>query len=212
MQYYPLDIGPYFNNDGISFETGVGNGDFDGLGNTYPAEKLPASNQLVNLCGTPILFPDKQDDAFNNIILESQQIIVPVGNYCTLAIIGASDSGRYVGGGYEEPLILSYWENTKEKVKLRLKDWICIEEQRIGGKEALRCPYMHCPEGRCAVSERGYETYPTLWYEEISVDDSKTLDHIKLPDNPCMHIFAMTLEPIRKLSQPVDNSDLVEGL
>lgn len=192
MQYYPLDLSQYLNNDGISFENGTEDGDFDGLGNTYPAEKLPASKQLANLCETPLLFPDKRDGAFNNVVLEAQQIMVPSGNYSTLAVIGAADSGRYADGGYQDRIVFSY-RDAEEHATLRLKDWICIEEQRFGGREALRCPYMHGPTGRCALSERGYETYPTLWYEEIEIDESKTLEHIHLPDNPCMHIFAMTL-------------------
>lgn len=192
MHHYPLDLSRYLNNDGISFEADVEDGDFDGSGNTYPAEKLPASKQLASLCGTPMLFPDKRDGAFNNIVLEAQQIVVSSGNYATLAAIGAADSGRYADGEYQDLIIFSY-RDAEESATLRLKDWVCIEEQRRGGREALRCPYMHSPKGRCALSERGYETYPTLWYEEIEIDESKTLERIHLPDNPCMHIFSMTL-------------------
>ncbi len=192
MSHYPLDLSRYFNNDGISFATDVEDGDFDGLGNTYPAEKLPASTQLTTLCGTPMLFPAKCDGAFNNIVLEAQQVVVSSGNYSTLAIIGAADSGRYVDGGYQDLIVLSYCD-AEECATLSLKDWVCIEEQRPGGREALRCPYMHSPTGRCTLSERGYETQPTLWYEEIEIDESKTLERIHLPDNPCMHIFSMTL-------------------
>ena len=192
MQHYPVDLSRYFNNDGISFEADIEDGDFDGLGNTYPAEKLPASTQLTTLCGTPMLFPDKCDGAFNNVVLEAQQIVVSAGNYSTLAVIGAADSGRYADGGYQDLIVFSY-RDVEERATLSLKDWICIEEQRRGGREALRCPYMHSPTGRCTLSERGYETYPTLWYEEIEIDASKTLERIHLPDNLCMHIFSMTL-------------------
>ena len=192
MQHYPVDLSRYFNNDGISFETEVEDGDFDGLGNTYPAEKLPASTQLTTLCGTPMLFPDKCNGVFNNVVLEAQQIVVSSGSYATLAVIGAADSGRYADGGYQDLIVFSY-RDVEERATLSLKDWICIEEQRRGGREALRCPYMHSPTGRCGLSERGYETYPTLWYEEIEIDASKTLERIHLPDNPCMHIFSMTL-------------------
>ena len=203
MQHYPLNLSRYLNNDGISFETDVEDGNFDGLGNTYPAEKLPASKRITNICGTPMLFPDKSDGAFNNIALEAQQIVVSSSSYSTLAVIGASDSGRYVDGGYQDLIVFSYRENIEESAKLRLKDWVCIEDQRPGGYEALRCPYMHCSTGRCALSERGYETYPTLWYEEIEIDESKTLERIHLPDNPCMHIFSMTLIELKISSKGI---------
>lgn len=121
MQHYPLDLSRYLNNDGISFETDVEDGDFDGLGNTYPAEKLPASKQLTNLCGTPLLFPDKRDGTFNNVVLEAQQIMVPSGNYSTLAVIGAADSGRYADGGYQDRIVFLYGD-AEEHATLRLKD------------------------------------------------------------------------------------------
>lgn len=193
MLYYPLPLEAYFNNDGISYSTDFTDGDFDGLGNTYPAENLPFSNQLTKLCDASILFPDKRDGALNNIALEGQEIAVFPENYNHLVVIGASDSGRYAGGGYVEPIHFLYLGGRKETADLSLKDWNCIPEQRQGGQKALHCSFMHTPEGKRIRSERGYETRPTLWFEQIELDDTYMLGKIALPDNPCMHIFALTL-------------------
>ena len=192
MFYYPLPLDAHFNNDGISYHTDCTDGDFDGLGNTYPAEELPPSGKFTELGDASLLFPDKSDGALNNIVLEGQQIEIPASYFNSLIVIGASDSGRYAGGGYTEPVHLLYQDGEEEK-ELSLKDWLCIPEQRPGGQEALRCRCMHTPQGRSARSERGYPTHPTLWLEQIELDETRRIEQIRFADNPCMHVFALTL-------------------
>lgn len=41
-----LNLDPYFNNDGISYNSNPSDGDFDCYGQTYPAEELPKSNSI----------------------------------------------------------------------------------------------------------------------------------------------------------------------
>lgn len=182
----------HFNNSGISFIGSCHCGDFDGLGNSFPAEKLPVFGKKVEFNGTPFLFPPKNDGVPDNMALEGQQIVVPHAKYHTLAVLGASDSARYADGAFEDHIYFCSGDKQQAR-SLSLKDWICIAEQRAGGREALRCPVMNTPSGQISKSEKGYETLPTLWLEEIALDDRDYLCSIIFPDNPCMHVFAMTL-------------------
>lgn len=193
MRWYPLSLERYFNNDGISSAGNFTDGDFDGLGNTFPAEELPAANLVVELAGVAVLFPEKRDGASNNLALEAQEIEVAPRHYGALAAIGAADSGRYAGGEFAEAIYFLYRDGGAEKQQLRLKDWNCIPGQRRGGVEAIRCRLMHTPSGKCVRTERGYRTRPTLWWARIELDEGRLLQKIVLPDNPCMHLFAMTL-------------------
>ena len=192
MSYVMVPLEDHFNNMGISFSESCHCGDFDGLGNSFPAEELPTFGEKVEFNSTPFLFPYKSDGAPDNIVLEGQQIAVPPAQYQALAVLGASDSARYADGAFEDHIYFCSRDKRQER-RLRLKDWICIAEQRAGGREALRCPFMNTPSGQISRSERGYETLPTLWLEEIALDARDYLYSIILPDNPCMHIFSMTL-------------------
>ncbi len=192
MSHVMVPLEDHFNNSGISFIGSCHRGDFDGLGNSFPAEELPAFGKKVEFNGTPFLFPPKNDGAPDNMALEGQQIVVPHAKYQTLAVLGASDSARYADGAFED--YIYFCSGDKQQARsLSLKDWICIAEQRAGGREALRCPVMNTPSGHISKSEKGYETLPTLWLEEIALDDRDYLCSIIFPDNPCMHVFAMTL-------------------
>lgn len=192
MSHVIIPLEDHFNNAGISFSESCHRGDFDGLGNSFPAEELPAFGKKVEFNGTPFLFPCKSDGTPDNMALEGQQIVVPLARYQALMVLGASDSARYADGAFEDHIYFCSRDKRQAR-RLSLKDWICIAEQRAGGREALRCPFMNTPSSQISRSEKGYETLPTLWLEEIALDARDYLCSIIFPDNPCMHIFAMTL-------------------
>ena len=192
MSYVMVPLEDHFNNVGVSFRESCHNGDFDGLGNSFPAEELSIFGKRVVFNGTPFLFPYKNNGVPDNMALEGQHIVVPHAKYQALAVLGASDSARYADGSFEDHIYFCSRDKRQAR-RLCLKDWICIAEQRAGGREALRCPFMNTPSGQISRSEKRYETLPTLWLEEIDLDARDYLCSIILPDNPCMHIFAMTL-------------------
>jgi alpha-mannosidase len=76
-----------YNTDGISFDENRTDGDFDGQGNTYPAELWPAeivSNDVVFKMGSPA------DGQKNFLSAKGQIIILPEGDYNTLYILASS--------------------------------------------------------------------------------------------------------------------------
>ena len=186
-EFEVLDLSPYFNNDGISWDTDRSDGDFDGHGMTFPAEELPESNCIVTLCGVDILFPDKGDGVKNNMVLEGQTVPVPVGRYSEIYILGASD-----WGSFEEEVALRYSDGRYERVLLGLTNCnIPLGRLRFGEKEAIRCTGCHFPDADLH-SPRG-NTSCGIWLQTLKADPERELEAIQFGDNPSMHIFAITL-------------------
>lgn len=192
LRFHTIDLSRFFNNDGISYDANRLDGDFDGEGNTYPAEDLPDSNALVWVKGVLFLFPDKADGQCNNIYLERQLIELEPVTYSGIHVLGAADCGRHCGGGFVEDVELHYDDGSSELVALRLTDWNCLPGLRFGAQEGIRCSELHTPAGDSVLSDHLYETRPVIWLEQLKVDPGKRLCAIQLPDNPCMHIFAMS--------------------
>jgi len=78
-----------FDTDGISFDANRTDGDFDGLGNTYPAEIWPSeivSNDVVFKMGSPA------DGQKNFLTSQGQMINLPEGRYNTVYVLASSSN------------------------------------------------------------------------------------------------------------------------
>ena len=182
-----IDLSPYFNNDGISYDTNRSDGDFDGHGMTFPAEELPESDAIITLYGIDFLFPDKSDGAKNNLTLEGQTIAVLMNKYSDIYILGASE-----WGSFEEEVTLQYADGDCEKALLGLTNCnIHFGMLRFGEKEAIKCTGSHFLHADMH-SSRG-NTNCGIWLQVLRANPRKELKAIQLGDNPSMHIFAMTL-------------------
>jgi len=178
-----INLSSYFNEDGISYATNRADGDFGAYGYTYPAEELPESNTRFICQGVEFLFPDKSDGQNNNLTLEKQNIQVPAKNYEAINILGASEMGSF-----EEEIALEYSDGSLEKAPLGLSDgW--AEPSKYKEKVGIRCSKIHALEGNM----ESVKVKPTVWLQKIVLNSSKKLTTIKLADNFCMHIFALTL-------------------
>ena len=185
-----IDLFSYFNNDGISYDTDRSNGDFDGNGKTFPAEDLPDSRSVVSYYGVDFLFPDKSDGKMNNITLEHQSIHVPPGNYQKIYVLGVSE-----GGSFEESVMLRYADHGSERAALGLSSWHRGYKLIYGESIAIRSFGLHAHGKEFLTDELG--VIYGIWFQSLRVDPQRKLVEIGLPDNPCMHIFAMTLRPVQ---------------
>lgn len=182
-----IDLSPYFNNDGISYDTNRSDGDFDGHGMTFPAEELPESDAIITLYGIDFLFPDKSDGAKNNLTLEGQTIAVLMNKYSDIYILGASE-----WGSFEEEVTLQYADGDCEKALLGLTNCnIHFGMLRFGEKEAIKCTGSHFPHADMHSSRGNMNC--GIWLQVLRANPRKELKAIQLGDNPSMHIFALTL-------------------
>ncbi len=176
-----IDLSSYLNNDGISYATNRADGDFAASGYTYPAEELPESNSKLICQGVEFLFPDKSDGLNNNLALENQNIKVPANYYKEINILGASEMGSF-----EEEITLEYSDGSLKKTSLGLSEW-WAKPSKYKEKVGIQCSKLR------STKDDIEKIKITIWLQRIALNSSKKLTTIRLVDNPCMHIFALTL-------------------
>ena len=181
-----VDLAPQFNNDAISPEANRKAANFDApkrsSGASYPASEMPDSGAIVCCAGkpaVPFLFPQKEEPKKNNVACKSQTISVQPGRYSILWVLGAAANGDQKDG-----LRLEY-DDGEEKAALELSDW--CGKPKFGERLALRSSFRHGWEGE----EEAMAC--CMWAQSVKLDPKRTLRALVLPEQPAMHVFALTL-------------------
>lgn len=194
-----VDLAPYFNNTGIASFCDPAADGLDGMGTIFRGKDLP-SGATVDCNGTRFLFPDKRDSVCDNIACEAQEIPLPVGHYHALHVLGLCD-----------------WRATVEIILLHSPDGSCTQETlglsdashykglQYGEREAFTGQLI-TPDGLIphvflfgiTPPGKGRQMYEThiaagIWHQVIELKEILLLSHLVTPDNPSMHIFALTL-------------------
>ena len=185
--YQILDLTPYFNNDGISFDANPADGDLSGLGVTYPAEDLPSSNALVVCHCVPFRFPDKGDGLNNNISMEGQHISISKGRFTNLFLLGAAEENSL-----EDVIRFMYVSGRQHEMPLGLSSWRLRHNLKYGERVAIECRGYHFLTHHVYTDRLGVDY--GMWLQTVAVDPAEGLTAIELPDNPGMHVFAVTLQ------------------
>lgn len=182
--FHGLQLHGLYSNDAFSDNRNPSKGNFDArsgaLGATYPAERAPAANEVVELVGIPFMFPPSDEDA-NNLALTGQRLEIPAGPYRSIWLLGASEQGNYA-----MPVTLEYSDGSSEQLELGLSDWCQLP--RYGEAIALEFAQRR---GAGGAVER---ITCRIWLQQLQVDPARELSIISLPDRETMHIFAITLE------------------
>ena len=171
------------------------------MGTIFCAESLPDSGTTIAYNGARFVFPDKSDGVPDNVACEGQDIPLPVGHYCALHVLGMCD-----WRAFEEPLRLKAPDGTCTETRLGLSDASHYQGLQYGEREALTCS-LFTPDSLIphvflfGISPPGadYEMTEThieagIWHQVISLETSRPLTGLVLPDNSSMHLFALTLE------------------
>lgn len=195
-----VDLMPYYNNAGIAASCDQGADGLDGLGTILCTECLPASKATITCQRIPFVFPDKRDGSNDNIACEAQEIPLPMGHYCALHFLGMSD-----WRAFEEPLQLKAPDGTCTETSLGLSDASHYQGLQYGEREAIECQLItpdslipHVFLFGISLPSAGYQMKEThieggIWHQVIPMEESRLLSSIVLPDNPSMHLFALTL-------------------
>lgn len=181
-----LDLSPYFNQDGISYDEDRTDGDLAGTGRTYPAEELPSSNSIMKCDNVLFRFPDKRDGARNIIALEGQRIPVPGLPYESLHLLGVS-----ADASLEDTVRFLFADGVSEEAFLGLSSYRLGNELKYGEGVAIQCTGFHYPSRHVYTDK--LDLIYGIWMQTVPVRSCKPLITIELPYNPGMHIFSMTL-------------------
>jgi alpha-L-fucosidase len=174
-----VDLTNAFNNDGIATASAPGDGDFDGSGNSYPAEELPAAG-TVTFGAVPFSFPSGANGAKNNVVANGQTIDLPQDKYRRIHVLASSGWGPVSG-----TVTATYTDGTTSEVKLEVGDWVSGS-----GSAELKSAYRYGPTGR---SPEGVGIYRYTYV----IDPGRTLRSLTLPQPgqpSSLHLFSLTME------------------
>ena len=187
-----LDLEAYFNCDAVSSNANRMAGNFDTphlpSGASYPESELPESHAVIMAAkreasarAIPFLFPDKKASA-NNIACGGQTLIVPPGRYESVHFLGSAENGSF-----ERNVRLIYADGSSQDKPWRMSDW--CGPSHADEETVIRASFRH---GWGGEIERDKPCY--VRWQSISADPTRTLQQMRLPDHPHMHVFAITLE------------------
>ena len=117
-----VDLGDYFDNDGITFVTNLADGEFD-FQQSYPAEEMPAPGR-VELGGVPFEFPRYDDGQQNCVRLSNKTIDLADSPAATIYFLGAcfrnkpAEATIYYTDGSSERQLLPLGDPGRGSVKV----------------------------------------------------------------------------------------------
>jgi len=178
-----VEIVDIVNNNGVG--TPLNPANFDNLGGSkgaYFPEDILKKNSTDNVLITNTIPFWIDNEAVNDNILANGQIILINQNGSFLYLIGSCDHGSFSGEleiGYNNGE-----ERKKEYIQLTFPDW-CesgVNEKMIAGEWPYRYNSQDLKEW----------ITPKMYIQKIALQ-SETIEYIKLPLVPTMHIFGITL-------------------
>jgi alpha-L-fucosidase 2 len=177
----PVDLGAFFDNDGVSPNADPTDGDLDGTGYTYSAENLPPAGPLVHE-EVAFVFPGTGPGQRNNVTGTGRTIPVPPGRYARLWLLGAA-----TGGGLQVDATAHYTDGGTAPVRINLSEW--LRETSYGESELVRCTHRNHPAGRNFAN-------PAIFGQQAALDPARELRALTLPTltQPQLHLFALSLE------------------
>jgi alpha-L-fucosidase 2 len=176
-----VDLEQWFDNDAITNEFFMGDGDFDGAGNTYPAAQLPQTGSITD-DGVPFVVVNGVEGTKNNLTAAGQTITVPPGRYSWLHLLGASDNGNA-----DSTVTATYADGSTAALPLQLTDW--KSGPVFGETEAIRTRQFHTRTGPRDVAV-------AIFHQKVVLDETRELRSLTLPalTGPRPHLFALSLE------------------
>lgn len=190
MKTSVIDISQHCNNRGIQPPGTVGEYGFNIWGNTFPAEELPAPGTESEVAGVPFAFPARVVVGGDNVRCRGQVVEVPPGDYDWIYLLGAAERRT------EDHIGLLYADGAERAEHLRMSDFWPETDARFGEPLAFRTLALRYPRHTHAPHA------PSIWQQRSPVSVPGRLRALRLPDNPAMHVFALTLvqEPEKETS------------
>ncbi|RFU85219.1 hypothetical protein DY218_18560 [Streptomyces triticagri] len=189
--FTPVGLQQHFNGKGVSApRRWPTTGGFNVWGNTFPAEGLPTGGGDAEVACIPFRFPvdDSAAGAPDNLRCRGQSVDVPPGEYQWIHVLAAAERRT------EDEAVLHYADGSTRREWLRISDFWPETDQRFGELLAFRTRYLMYPR------HSQHNMVPSIWLQRVPVTAPGTVTAVELPDNPAIHIFAITLETRRTVA------------
>jgi hypothetical protein len=177
----PVELSRRFDGFGITSAADPAAGAFDVSGSSFPAEDLPRGPALVEVDGVVFRFPDAELGQPDNLRCRGQRLELPVGLYDWIYVLAASERRS------EDPLVLEHAAGCTSRQWLRVSGFWPESGARFGELLAFRCRALHARGGVRRTMA------PTIWRARVGVPLRRPLRALRLPENPAVHLFALTL-------------------
>ena len=185
-----------YNNVGITDDSNVGSGNYDGVHNSYSAQALQsvglnAGDNAFDPTRTVVFtWPDVQAGAPDNYQAAGQVIpVTPATNATLLAFLGSATNGASSGAA-----TITYTDGSTQDFTLGFSDWTLN-----GGKGQLsygnQISYTASYRNNAHLAN-GKETIQTyVFYSSVNLEAGKQVASVTLPTSVTggqMHVFAVT--------------------
>ncbi|MFE4570379.1 hypothetical protein [Paenibacillus chitinolyticus] len=174
-----LDLRPCLNNCGTTGSHNYHEGYLSSARASFPEESFPFDTPFEFKQIPFVLF---KRHAFDNIVTEGQSIEFPRQRVTKIHLLGTSSDANMADYVY---LMLDEREVSKQKILLSH----FISEVPFPRNECvIETSCLHTMDG--PLTHRSAR----LWYDGIELDRPVEMNRITFEDNPCMHVFGLTLE------------------
>ncbi len=188
-----VDLSQLLNIDGITtkgtaFATGA-----DGKGDALPGDLLGTS-----LTSGGVQFDIAQANTLNVLESGGQTITLPAGSYSQLQFVAIGVQGNQTG----QKFTVAYTDGTVETITQSLSDWY-TPQNYPGESVAATLSYRNTSSG--GTDKRNFDVYRYT----ITLDSTKTVASLQLPDDSNVELLAVTL--VAPVAAPTDVTATAAG-
>jgi amino acid adenylation domain-containing protein len=127
-------------------------------------------------------FPSPVDHQNDNLVCSGQTIPVPAGNYCNIMFLGNSEWGKLSG-----EMGLHYADGKTEEIIIEFSDWNLAP---TGGEVVA---WQGTAVEKRENGDQVCNFAPRIFAKMYSLKTDGVLESLRLPNNPCIHLFAISL-------------------
>ncbi|WNI32329.1 hypothetical protein [Streptomyces sp. ITFR-6] len=177
-----VDLAPHLNNVALTARQNLSDGRLNVWGNSLQLETIPSGRLSVD--GVPFEATNKVNSEPDNIRCEAQYLQLPESKAEWLHLLATAERRC------EETVHIHYSSGAVDPEWIRVSDF-WPAQAHFGESLAAASPSMHYPH------HRQDNLSGQLWAVRIPVTRREPVRALRLPDNPALHVFALTIETVR---------------
>ena len=176
-----------FNNVAITDESNTKPGNFDGGGDSYSAQALAAAGATpgatITAAGATFTWPTAAAGTNDNVAGSGVMVDLS-GHGSKLAFLGSE------AGFDTDTVSVTYTDGTSTSGSLGFPNWCCDSPTDHGATPAIVTDHRNTPSGPA-----NFGIDYDVFYNAIQIDPAKTVATVTLPNDPAIHVFAVTVQP-----------------
>ena len=177
--FMPVDLAAHLNNVAFTTRQNLGDGELNVWGNSLPAGTL--GSDTAEIAGIPFAGIRSGPGMSDNVRCAGQYVELPACAADWLHLLAASERRC------EDIAHVHYGSGAVDPEWLRVSDF-WPGRARFGEVLAARSTAMHYPHHR----QEGLSGQ--VWAVRVPVTRREPLCGLRLPDNPALHVFGLTVE------------------